>query len=1638
MSDRRGIFSLEEFYDLQVSGETSTISDTFIYVTSVNPAQTAGPNMGYWAGGAYGSVVDRVDFSNDTPTASVRGNLSVGRTGLGNGGSTPSYGYAFAGAFPGPNSSVDRVDYSNDSAVSSPKGPLSYARSSHSTITNTNYGYTGGGWPGPYSTIDRLDYANDTATAASLGNIMVPSGRDYATTGNQSYGYLLGGYDPSLPQYRSTVRRIDYSNDTATTSPRGSLRDICGDNSATGNANYGFIKGGGNATRGPIEVLDFANDTATPATTTSNILTVGAYNRGATGNADYGWFGGGDPPNRSYVDRIDYSNYTAAAVTKGPLTVARGSMATFSAREHGLPQTTSTKSFTPATRTETYPAGGPNYGYIAGGDPSSTGGTYIYRIDFDSDTTTAAPKGNLYVSRKSNSEGAVGNGSYGYFAGGWSPGHLSSIDRMDYGNDTATATPKGNLANPGNNWAAAGNTNYGWIAAGQSPSTNYMTSINRMDYSNDTGTTVRGNTDNYHRIGTAGNLDYGYWAGGGSPKTSRTVRLDYSNDTVWGTTKGPLNASKYNVEGAGNANYGYFAGGATGVPSQDPSVVDRLDYSNDTATASPRGNLSGKMSDDAATANGSYGYFAPGPSGQPNKRSIDRVDFSNDTATASPRGNIINDADGRMGISPLENGLPSPTIKTVDKGAAGYTTSIPSPAYGYFAGSYNNRSSVDRVDYNNDTATASPKGNLPSDASQGGGAGNRSYGYTFTGWAPGISTTVYRVDYANDTAAAATKGPVSKAGNYARSVGNANYGYTGGRGGGGVGPTDNSLIDRVDYANDTATATVVNATGMDPGARIVAAVGNQSYGYFAGGTPGTSVVRRLDYSSDTTATSPKGPLSAVRGYCGPGTGNADYGYVLGKNPSQGPSTDVERIDYSNDTATALMRGKTSTDTGHAHPASISGVSNPTYAYFGGADPALTHIDRIEFSNDTSNASPKGNLATARKSPYSFSAQNSGLPSTTYIPRIRWFDIKEETDAIPGTSAGNQYGYFAGGTSAQSKVDRIDFDNDTATASPRGNMVQTHYRGGGTGNQNSGYCFGGGSQSWVSRVDYASDTVAVPARGPLYTPADYCSSIGNNDFGYTGGRPWSYYYYLGKVDYSNDTATETLLGTSAFGPSPSSYGYAGVGNRSYGYFAGGSSSTMVRRVDYSNDTATASLKGPLTATSSYASGTGNGDYGYVTVGPWSNQTLTCRIDYSNDTPNAVNKGSLAGATGYRTATGNANYGYWAGGTPGTYGGTKIYRVDYANDTAVAPEKGSLSIASYRQQGFSSRENGNPNIPTAPTPAFRAPIQPPFPFPVQGHNPAGYGYFVGGYDGTNPSGPTGDLTIVQRIDFSNDTATASLRGNLSSTPGSMKSTSSNKNYGYAVGGSTIPTRSYVDRIDYANDSATTTPRGPLGGPGRGATAGAGNNDYGYHTGGIYVLPSRTVYSNVERIDYSNDSSTTSPKGPLIAARGYHNATGTLNYGYFAAGSPNGVFGPNSSTVQRIDYGNDTTTSSTKGPLSHSTSQLGSTGNANYGWFIAGYGPANSQISRVDYANDTATASARGPLYQPSYRLEGTGNANYGYVHPGLYPGNPAGPDGSTDVARIDYSNDTTTTATKGHFARAYTIQEGGVSAAENGRT
>ena len=97
---------------------------------------------------------------------------------------------------------------------------------------------------------------------------------------------------------------------------------------------------------------------------------------------------------------------------------------------------------------------------------------------------------------------------------------------------------------------------------------------------------------------------------------STVDRIDYSNDTATASPKGPLSSARYNLAATGNISFGYFGGGIV-------STVDRIDYSNDTATASPKGPLSlARISLAAAApeANGianpvSASAPAPAPSG---------------------------------------------------------------------------------------------------------------------------------------------------------------------------------------------------------------------------------------------------------------------------------------------------------------------------------------------------------------------------------------------------------------------------------------------------------------------------------------------------------------------------------------------------------------------------------------------------------------------------------------------------------------------------------------------------------------------------------------------------------------------------------------------------------------------------------------------------------------------------------------------------------------------------------------------------------------------------------------------------------------------------------------------------------------
>ena len=76
------------------------------------------------------------------------------------------------------------------------------------------------------------------------------------------------------------------------------------------------------------------------------------------------------------------------------------------------------------------------------------------------------------------------------------------------------------------------------------------------------------------------------------------------------------------------------------------------------------------------------------------------------------------------------------------------------------------------------------------------------------------------------------------------------------------------------------------------------------------------------------------------------------------------------------------------------------------------------------------------------------------------------------------------------------------------------------------------------------------------------------------------------------------------------------------------------------------------------------------------------------------------------------------------------------------------------------------------------------------------------------------------------------------------------------------------------------------------------------FGYVGGG--VSPSGH-FSNIDRIDYSNDNTQPVTRSGLAKACNAGAGLGNLTHGYFAGGVP----GPaHMSTVQRIDFANDTT--------------------------------------------------------------------------------------------------------------------------------
>ena len=1277
--------------------------------------------------------------------------------------------------------------------------------------------------------------------------------------------------------------------------------------------------------------------------TWSKIPEVFRYVVAAGAGSNFGYFAGGWAECCPYlvpfstIDRIDFDNDTEVCVQKGAL----------------LSNTSYNRGFSST-----------NHGYSVGGNQPypQVPLSLIDRIDYANDSVTASSRGTLENAVGANA-GTFASADFGYICGGQNPQapqpYYSLTQRLEFANDTATTSPKGNLSI---------SKRYG---------------------------------------GSAGNQSYGYYSGGSTPtRISSVDRIDYSNDTSAATPKGPLSRVVDEHDATGNASYGYHAGGwDPSTPYSNKN--DRIDYSSDTSTASPKGNFNPGSHGPTATGNTSYGYWSGGYGNNTNTK---RLDYSNDTNNMVDKGKRTNWSQNGAGFSSRADARStSSVVIPLSRIEPGMAPGSSATNFGYFTGGQGPRSTTFRMDFDSDTSAVLTKGPLTvARYSTTAFAGNQSAGHMIGGYDgtnPGRTSTHDRLDYSNDTNTMEPKANLNWETMGAAATGNTEKGYWWGGRNNSYSPNYLTYVDRITYANSTVTE-MPRSTTQGNGR---AAAGNANYGWWSGAQQTETLpymrtwVWRLDYANDTAAPTPKGGILS-QGYNHTAAGNSDYGWHVGGSDGV-PSrfTYVSRIDYSNDTANALSRANTTVV--HREDA---GTGNPSYGYHNAGAGGYTITSRIDYSNDTStpvvrNIMPSVTIGRAGTSP-----RINGFPSTYAAPGPV---DKGAQGFYSGGDLGPGFGYFASarpaGPTYYTMIDRVDYSNDTPNMVQKGSMITTKYDYGSVASLSHGYMGAGfrvdGTNpntelSSVERSDFSNDTATTVAKGPLTRAATGMRGAGNTSFGYMLGE-YIVKSTVDRIDYSNDTATAVVRGN--LGMTQANHGAAGNANFAYtaGGFGGPSTTVMsnVNRFDYSNDTANGVEKGPLTYATYDNAGVGNADFGYFMGGgnpsPYAFYSKVDRVDYSNDTVTASTRGSLGGPStrGYMGTAGNPGAGYVGGGTPGPTT-SRVDKIDYSNDTATATAKGSLTAARYAIGGFSAQDNGM-KTPLVLPPRVRF-IDNRHEVAAQ-HVPSGTGYFAGG----TPA-PAAQ-SIIDRIDFANDTAETVTKGPLTVGRWYIGATS-NTSHGYFGAGEDSPNSnpngetSIVERVDYSNDTVPTSQRGSLV-SNRNRIAAVGNMNYGYFVGGF-----QTDSSAVDRVDYANDTAVAMRRGPLNRSPAWApSAVGNSNFGYVAGGG-------DSTIIDRIDYSNDNTTATTKGPLGSKHNYAAGAGNANYG-YIGGGGsndPAKySRIDRIDYSNDTAATSPKGSLPQEQNAVSAASSPTFGYWAGGDTPSGT-----TSKVSRLNFASDT----------------------------
>jgi|GEM_PF-5683580 len=886
--------------------------------------------------------------------------------------------------------------------------------------------------------------------------------------------------------------------------------------------------------------------------------------------------------------------------------------------------------------------------------------------------------------------------------------------------------------------------------------------------------------------------------------------------------------------------------------------------------------------------------------------------------------------------------------------------------------------------------------------------------------------------------------------------------------GGGTSPPTGTVEG---FRFDTEAVVTVSATLNVP-RWFGAGVSSSARGYIAGDDyAGTNAIDGLRFDTEaaittsaTISTTDPGRLntasSSTRGYW--------CGGVYDATDTTPDSLGVDAIRY--DTEAAVNPSSTL-----ASPhISGAGLSSSVYGYIIGGDTELS-VDKLLFSSETT-ASLAGVLGETWQSPCGFQgARASAYDLAELVSTATATAVGSANDAPACASSADKQvafyagpavtnrGYFCGGYDGGSNISTIRvLDYQTEGATTAGIALNTATRqAGGAASDFKGYIAGGVSAlTRIEAIQFADQTRAVLS-AVLPTGIGKQGSTESDLAGYfSGGDTGSYSNVLHKILFSTEATSTPSATLSANRLAPAGASSATKGYVAGGEEVGGTEVTTNEAITFSTDaiatlgavlsTARAALAGVPSGTSAYWCG------GFTLSSTYDNSIS--RLQFSNETSVAVTA-TLASGRSMMGAVNSSSKGYLGGGLNGSYL-SAILALTFSGETTaslaatMSTTVGGATGISYNAGGTDASTGSQATSGQAlvTNVAITEANQQEKSFVCGGYNggyyamidvmraavdvfnntgvslssargdmsagmtsPQGEGYLCGGSN----SGPY--VNSIEGVSLYSET-THSLAAVLSGNRGAIAGVSSATN-GYTMGGVESLDVSTIDRLSFGTETlATLSATLPVVNASQTAVS---SSTKGYALGG-YDFPS--VYASAVALTFSTEATATL-SAVLSVARYAGSGLSSSTAGYCANGMGASAV---QNVVDKLTYSSEVMSTTAVMPTYRRYAAGISSSLAGYSCSGNNTGSALTTIGKLLFATD-ATSSSSGSIatgrtsptglsYPSAYPAKEAANATASGSSPGIAEESANGTDAANGIATMYGAHTASATAAASHDATA----------------